>query len=49
VLDLGVWQERRIVSADWIKQMTARQSPSRFSFGHGVPMVTFGGKADLHR
>jgi CubicO group peptidase (beta-lactamase class C family) len=33
VLDNGVWQGRRIVSADWIKQMTARQSPSRFSFG----------------
>jgi CubicO group peptidase (beta-lactamase class C family) len=33
VLDGGVWQGRQIVSADWIKQMTARQSPSRFSFG----------------
>jgi len=33
VLDNGVWQERHIVSADWISQMTARQSPSGFSFG----------------
>jgi CubicO group peptidase (beta-lactamase class C family) len=27
VLDNGVWQGRQIVSADWINQMTARQSP----------------------
>jgi len=33
VLDGGVWQGRRIVSADWINQMTARQSPQGFSFG----------------
>jgi CubicO group peptidase (beta-lactamase class C family) len=33
VLDGGVWQGRQIVSADWIKQMTARQSPQSFSFG----------------
>src|SRR5436305_937 len=33
VLDSGVWQGRQIVSADWIKQMTARQSPPGFSFG----------------
>jgi CubicO group peptidase (beta-lactamase class C family) len=33
VLDNGVWQGRQIVSADWINQMTARQSPPGFSFG----------------
>ena len=33
VLDGGVWRGRQIVSADWIKQMTARQSPPGFSFG----------------
>jgi CubicO group peptidase (beta-lactamase class C family) len=33
VLDNGVWQGRQIVSADWIARMTARQSPSSFSFG----------------
>jgi len=33
VLDTGVWQGRRIVSAEWINQMTARQSPQGFSFG----------------
>jgi len=33
VLDGGVWHGRQIVSADWIKQMTAPQSPPGFSFG----------------
>ena len=33
VLDNGVWQGRQIVSADWINQMTSRQSPQGFSFG----------------
>ena len=33
VLDSGVWRGRQIVSADWIKQMTAQQSPPGFSFG----------------
>ena len=33
VLDGGVWRGRQIVSADLIKQMTARQSPPGFSFG----------------
>ena len=33
VLDRGVWRGRQIVSADWIKQMSARQSPPGFSFG----------------
>ena len=33
VLDDGAWQGRQIVSADWINQMTARQSPPGFSFG----------------
>jgi CubicO group peptidase (beta-lactamase class C family) len=32
VLDGGVWHGRQVVSADWIKQMTARQSPPGFSF-----------------
>jgi CubicO group peptidase (beta-lactamase class C family) len=33
VLHGGVWHGRQIVSADLIKQMTARQSPPGFSFG----------------
>jgi CubicO group peptidase (beta-lactamase class C family) len=33
VLDGGTWQGRQIVAADWINQMTARQSPPGFSFG----------------
>jgi CubicO group peptidase (beta-lactamase class C family) len=33
VLDGGVRHGRQIVSADWIKQMTARQTPPGFSFG----------------
>jgi CubicO group peptidase (beta-lactamase class C family) len=33
VLDGGVWQGRRIVSAEWINRMTSRQSPPGFSFG----------------
>jgi CubicO group peptidase (beta-lactamase class C family) len=33
VLDGGLWKGRRIVSADWIKQMTARQSPRGWWFG----------------
>jgi CubicO group peptidase (beta-lactamase class C family) len=32
VLDGGVWHGRRIVSAGWIKQMIAPQSPSGLSF-----------------
>ena len=33
VLDGGVWHGRQIVSAEWINQMTSRQSPQGFSFG----------------
>jgi CubicO group peptidase (beta-lactamase class C family) len=33
VLDGGAWHGRQIVAADWIKQMTAQQSPPEFSFG----------------
>lgn len=33
VLDGGVWHGRRIVSAGWIKQMTAQQSPRGWWFG----------------
>ena len=33
VLDDGVWHGRQIVSAGWIKQMTARQSPAGWWFG----------------
>lgn len=33
VLDEGVWQGRQIVSAGWIKQMTAQQSPRGWWFG----------------
>jgi CubicO group peptidase (beta-lactamase class C family) len=32
ILDGGVWQGRQIVSAGWIKQMIAPQSPSGLSF-----------------
>ena len=32
VLDGGVWHGRQVVSADWIKQMTAPQSPRGWSF-----------------
>jgi CubicO group peptidase (beta-lactamase class C family) len=33
VLDGGAWRGRQIVAADWIKRMTAQQSPPGFSFG----------------
>jgi CubicO group peptidase (beta-lactamase class C family) len=33
VLDDGVWHGRQIVSAGWIKQMTAQQSPRGWWFG----------------
>jgi len=45
VLDGGVWRGRQIVSAGWIKQMIAPQSPRtlRFSFARGYGYC--GGKA----
>jgi CubicO group peptidase (beta-lactamase class C family) len=46
VLDGGAWQGRRIVSADWINQMTARQSPPGSRSGRSARMVTYGDKAD---
>jgi CubicO group peptidase (beta-lactamase class C family) len=33
VLDGGVWHDRQIVSAGWIKQMIAPQSPRGWWFG----------------
>lgn len=46
VLDRGVWRGRQIVSADWIKQMTAQQSPPASRSGRCARSVTFGGRAD---
>jgi CubicO group peptidase (beta-lactamase class C family) len=33
VLDKGIWRGRQIVSAYWVKEMTARQSPQGSWFG----------------
>jgi len=47
VLNGGVWHGRRIVSADWIKQMIAPQSPSvaRFSFARSYGYLWWQGQS----
>ena len=47
VLDGGVWHGRQIVSADWIKQMTAPQSPrgTWFSFARSYGYLWWQGQS----